>query len=69
MKNFDIASINSLFQTDWHPKKGDYVKENSIKDGRSMQDQVRKHKITVWLLSSIIFATFIISIVLLSIES
>jgi len=53
MKNFDATLISSLFQSNWHPEKGDYVKENSIRDGESMRNQVRRHKITVWLLSSL----------------
>ena len=66
MKKIDISIINNLFQTDWHPTKGDYVKENTIKDGKIMEDQIRKHRRTVWSLWVLIIGLFAVSMVVLS---
>ncbi|MEN8192488.1 MAG: hypothetical protein ABFS12_06695 [Bacteroidota bacterium] len=66
MKNLDISTINSLFQTNWHPNQGDFVKENSIKDGEVLQDQLKKHRIKVWFLWGTIIIVFITAMVVLS---
>lgn len=66
MKKIDISTVNSLFQTNWHPTKGDYVKENTIKDGKVMEDQIRKHRITVWSLWGLIIGLFVVSMIVLS---
>lgn len=66
MQKIDISTLNNLFQTDWHPAKGDYVKENSIKDGEIMEDQLRKHRITVWSLWGLIIGLFAVSMIILS---
>ena len=68
MKSLNISMINSLFQSDWHPKQGDYVKENSINDGKIMRNRMRKHKIKVWVLSLLIFGMFAAAMILLSID-
>lgn len=66
MKKIDISIINNLFQADWHPNKGDYVKENTIKDGKIMEDQIKKHRRTVWSLWVLIIGLFAVSMVVLS---
>ncbi len=66
MKKTDISTLNNLFQTDWHPTKGDYVKENTIEDGNLMEDQLRKHRMTVWSLWGLIIGLFIVSMIILS---
>ncbi len=67
MKYSDITNINSLFHTGWHPNDGDYVKENSIKEGSQMEKDMLRHKVKIWTLSILIFAAFSGSIFLLSI--
>ena len=67
MKKIEITALNSLFHTDWHPEKGDYVKENSMKEGEIMVNRLQRYKVTVWLLSTIIVVSFAVSIVLLSV--
>ncbi len=66
MKLTELAQIHSLFHTDWHPENGDFVKENSINDRKIMESRIRRHKIAVWTLTSLIFLLFAISMVLLS---
>ncbi|VAX28107.1 hypothetical protein MNBD_IGNAVI01-2958 [hydrothermal vent metagenome] len=66
MKLTELTQINSLFHTDWHPDNGDFVKENSIKDGEIMENRIRRHKIAVWALSTLIFLLFALSMILLS---
>jgi len=66
MKLTELAQINSLFHTDWHPDNGDFVKENSIKDGEIMESRIRRHKFTVWTLTTLIFLLFAASMILLS---
>lgn len=67
MKNIELSTFNSLFHTDWHPEKGDFVKENSMKEGTILVNRLRRYKITVWLLSTIIVFSFAASIVFLSV--
>lgn len=67
MNKLEFSALNSLFHTDWNPGKGDFVKENSMKDGEIMESRLRKHKITVWLLSIIIVISFAASIAFLSV--
>ena len=66
MKLTELTQIHSLFHTDWHPNNGDFVKENSIKDGEIMESRIRRHKFVVWTLTTLIFLLFAISMVLLS---
>lgn len=67
MDKQEVSIINSLFRSDWNPEKGDFVKENSIKDGEVLRDQLKKHRTTVWFLWSMIIAIFVIAMVILSI--
>jgi len=67
MKYSEITNLSSLFHTDWHPESGDYDKENSVKEGKLMVNKLKRHKIVVWFLSTLIFVSFTVSIFLLSI--
>ena len=67
MKKLDITPLNSLFHTDWHPERGDYVKESSMKEGEILVNRLQRYKVTVWFLSTIIVASFVVSLVLLSV--
>ena len=67
MKYSEITNLGSLFHTDWHPESGDYVKKNSVKEGKLMVNKLKRHKIAVWFLSTLILVSFTVSIFLLSI--
>lgn len=67
MKKLEITPLNSLFHTNWHPERGDYVKENSMKEGEILGNRLRRYKVAVWLLSSVIVTLFAVSIFLLSV--
>ena len=66
MKTSNFEKFSSLLHTDWHPEKGDFIKENSINDSTQFNDRLRKHNFTVISLSVLIAIIFITAIVILS---
>jgi len=66
MKTSNFENFSSLLHTDWHPEKGDFIKENSINDSTLFNDRLRKHNVTVISLSVFIAIVFIATIVILS---
>jgi len=66
MKSSNFENFSSLLHTDWHPEKGDFVKENSINDSTQFNDRLRKHNITVISLSVLIVLIFGAAIIILS---
>lgn len=60
-KNFSI-----LLHTDWHPGKGDSVKENSIIDSALFNKRIRIHKILTISLTVSIIVIFISAIIFIS---
>ena len=67
MKSPNFENFSSLLHTDWHPEKGDFVKENSLKDSALFNKRIRKHNITAITLSILIGVLFIAAIIFLSI--
>ena len=66
MKSSNFEKFSSLLHTDWHPEKGDFVKENSLRDSAQFNQRIRKHNITVISLIVFIAVVFIAAIVILS---
>ncbi len=66
MKNLDLGKFSSLLHTDWHPEKGDFVKENSLSDSAQFNKKVRNRNIFIGSLISGIIIVFILAIVILS---
>ena len=66
MKSSNFENFSSLLHTDWHPEKGDFVKENSLKDSAQFNQRIRKHNITAISLSVLILLVFVAAIVILS---
>lgn len=66
MKSSNFENFSSLLHTDWHPEKGDFIKENSLRDSAQFNQRIRKHNITVISLSVLIVIVFIAAIVVLS---
>ena len=66
MKTSNFENFSSLLHTDWHPEKGDFVKENSLRDSAQFNQRIRKHNITVISLSVLIAIVFIAALVILS---
>ena len=66
MKSPNFENFSSLLHTDWHPEKGDFVKENSLKDSALFNQRIRKHNITAIALTVLIGVVFIAAIIILS---
>ena len=66
MKSPNFENFSSLLHTDWHPEKGDFVKENSLKDSAQFNQRIRKHNITAIALTLLIGVVFVAAIVILS---
>ncbi len=67
MKNSNFENFSSLLHTDWHPEKGDFVKENSLSDSAQFNKRLRNHNILVGSLIGGIILIFVVAIVLLSV--
>jgi len=67
MKNSNFENFNSLLHTDWHPDKGDFIKENSLQDSEQFKVRMKKHNIIAISLAISIVIVFIASIIILSI--
>ncbi len=67
MKNSNFENFSSLLHTDWHPEKGDFVKENSLSDSAQFNKRLRNHNILVSSLIVGIVLIFLAAIVLLSV--
>jgi|GEM_PF-3091551 len=66
MKNSNFENFSSLLHTDWHPDKGDFVKENSLQDSEQFKNRMRKYNILAVSLTISIIVVFVAAIVILS---
>ena len=66
MKNSNFENFSSLLHTDWHPEKGDFSKENSLKDSAQFNDRLREHNILAISLGIGIVIIFVAAIIFLS---
>jgi uncharacterized ion transporter superfamily protein YfcC len=66
MKNIKIDNFSSLLHTDWHPEKGDFVKENSLQDSAQFNNRIKKHNILAISLVVAIIVVFSVAIVVVS---
>ena len=67
MKNSNLDKFTSLLHTDWHPEKGDFIKENSLNDSAQFNKRLRNRNIMVGSLIGGIILVFIIAILVLSV--
>ena len=66
MKSPNFENFSSLLHTDWHPDKGDFVKENSLQDSEQFKNRMRKYNILAVSLTISIIVVFVAAIVILS---
>ena len=66
MKSSKFENFSSLLHTDWHPDKGDFVKENSLQDSAQFNSRIKKHNIMVGSLIAAIVLVFIGAILVFS---
>ncbi len=66
MKNSNFEHFSSLLHTDWHPEKGDFVKENSLNDSAQFNKRLRNHNILIGALIGGIILIFVAAILFLS---
>jgi hypothetical protein len=66
MKSPNFENFSSLLHTDWHPEKGDFVKENSLKDSAQFNQRIKNHNITAISLTALIAVVFTATIIFLS---
>jgi uncharacterized membrane protein YvbJ len=67
MKNSNFENFSSLLHTDWHPEKGDFIKDNSLNDSAQLRKKIQKHNILVGSLVAVIFVVLIGAVILFSI--
>ncbi len=66
MKTSNFEKFSSLLHTDWHPGKGDFIKENSLKDSAQFNQRIRKHTTLAISLTAFIVVIFVVAIVFVS---
>lgn len=66
MKDLNFKEFSTLLHTDWHPKKGDFVKEHSLNDSAQFKERMRKRNIIIGSLVAGIMLVFAIAIIVLS---
>ncbi len=66
MKSTNFENFSSLLHTDWHPEKGDFVKENSLRDSAQFNSRIKKHNILAISLTALIVVVFAATIVIFS---
>ena len=67
MKTSNFENFSSLLHTDWHPEKGDFVKNNSLNDSAQLRKRIQKHNIVVGSLIATIFVVLIGAVIFFSI--
>ncbi len=67
MKNSNLEKFSSLLHTDWHPEKGDFIKENSLSDSAQFNKRLRNRNLLVGSLIGGIVLVFIIALLVLSV--
>ncbi len=66
MKSPNFENFSSLLHTDWHPDKGDFVKENSLQESEQFKNRMRQYNILAVSLTISIIVVFVAAIVILS---
>lgn len=66
MKSSNFENFSSLLHTDWHPDKGDFIKENSLRDSAQFNQRIKKHNILAISLAAFIVVVFVAAIIFVS---
>ncbi|MCF6269299.1 MAG: hypothetical protein L3J41_06305 [Melioribacteraceae bacterium] len=66
MRTSNFEKFSSLLHTDWHPEKGDFIKENSLRDSAQFNQRIRKHTILAISLTAFIAVVFVAAIIFVS---
>ena len=67
MKSSNFENFSSLLHTDWHPEKGDFVKNNSLNDSALLRKKIQTHNVVVSSLIVVLLTVLIGAIIFFSI--